>query len=225
LPKLNNTSYPYIKLSRAIEIARRICEAPYKGEISVSGLAQELKMSDKGGGFLYLVASLRDYGLVDGTGTLRATEMAKKIIAGTPEEMSRSRAESFLKVELFRNLKEKIGTEVPAIEQFSVVLRDLTKADPLKVKTVAETIRNLYLDGVPCIKSLEEGKKGESGMPNEPPKGQLDTSMATPPMLEELKFGENVRIWLPKENIKEAWTKAKKMIDIYLGVEKHKEEG
>jgi len=225
MPKLSNTSYPYIKLGRAIEIVRRICEAPYKGEISVSGLAQELKMSDKGGGFLYLVASLRDYGLVDGTGTLRATEMAKKIVAGTPEEMSRSRAESFLKVELFRNLKEKIGTEVPATEQFSVVLRDLTRADPLKVKNVAETIRNIYLDGVPYLKSLEETKKGEFGMPSEPSKGQVDTSAATLPTLEELKFGDNVRIWLPKENIKEAWTKAKKMIDIYLGVEKHKEEG
>jgi hypothetical protein len=36
---------------------------------------------------------------------------------------------------------------------------------------------------------------------------------------------QGVRIWLPKENINEAWAKAKKMIDIYLGTEKHKEEG
>ena len=43
MPKLENITYPYIKHSRGIEITRRICEAPYKGEISVSGLAQELK--------------------------------------------------------------------------------------------------------------------------------------------------------------------------------------
>ncbi|MEM3700186.1 MAG: hypothetical protein QXL57_04905 [Candidatus Bathyarchaeia archaeon] len=219
MPKLGNMVYPYIKLSRAIEIARRICESPYKGEISVSGLAQELKMSEKGGGFLYLVASLRDYGLVEGTGTLRATEIAKKIVAGTPEEMSKSRVESFLKVELFKSLKEKIGTEVPEIEQFSVILRDLTKADPLKVKNVAETIRNLYLDGVPYIKALEEAKKEEIKMTKETATAQVDISTAKPPMLEELKFGENVRIWLPKENIKEEWKKAKKMVDIYLGIE------
>jgi hypothetical protein len=212
-------SYPYIKLSRAIEIARRICESPYKGEISVSGLAQELKMSEKGGGFLYLVASLRDYGLVEGTGTLRATEIARKIVAGTPEEMSKSRAESFLKVELFKSLKEKIGTEVPETEQFSVILRDLTKADPLKVKNVAETIRNLYLDGVPYIKALEEARKEEIKMTKETATAQVDMPIAKPPTLEELKFGENVRIWLPKENIKEEWKKAKKMVDIYLGIE------
>lgn len=176
-------------------------------------------MSEKGGGFLYLVASLRDYGLVEGTGTLRATDMAKKIVAGTPEEMSINRAESFLKVELFRSLKEKIGTEIPETEQFSVILRDLTKIDPLKVKNVAETIRNLYLDGVPYIKSLEEAKKGEAEMAKESAVGRIDTSAARPPTLEELKFGDNVRIWLPKENIKEAWEKAKKMIDIYLGVD------
>lgn len=219
LPKLGNLVYPYIKLSRAIEIARRICESPYKGEISVSGLAQELKMSEKGGGFLYLVASLRDYGLVEGTGTLRATEIAKKIVAGTPEEMSRSRAESFLKVEMFKSLKDKIGTEVPETEQFSVILRDLTKADPLKVKNVAETIRNLYLDGVPYIKSLQEAEKEEISMVKETAKVEVDTSTAKLPSLEELKFGENVRIWLPKENIKEEWKKAKKMVDIYLGIE------
>ena len=177
MPKLGEFTYPYIKLSRAIEVVRRICEAPYRGEISVSGLAQELKMSEKGGGFLYLVAALRDYGLVEGKGTLKATEIAKKIVAGTPEEMSKARIESFLKVELFRKLKDKIGIDVPDVERFSVILRDLTGADPLKVKNVAGRIRNLYLDAVPYIKSVETAKKGDIGMKPEISAGKIDTQM------------------------------------------------
>jgi len=219
MPKLGNVSYPYIKLSRAIEIARRICEAPYKGEISVSGLAQELKMSEKGGGFLYLVASLRDYGLVEGTGTLRATEIAKKIVAGTPEEMGRNRAESFLKVEIFRNLKDKIGAEVPETERFSVILRDLTKADTLKVKNVAETIRNLYSDGVPYIKSLEEARKGDVTTTADKDTGKVDTETAKSlEGLEQLTLGANIKVWLPKGD-KEAAKKAIQLIKLYSGIE------
>jgi len=175
-------------------------------------------MSETGGGFLNLVASLRDYGLVEGTGTLKATEIAKKIVAGTPEEMSKSRAESFLKVELFRSLKEKFGTKVPEIEQFSVILRDLTKADLLKVKKVAKTIRNLYLDGVPYIKSLEEAEKEESEMAKESEAGQIDKTIAKPPEgLEQLTLGANIKIWLPKDD-QEAAKKAIRLIRLYSGI-------
>lgn len=219
MPKLESYAYPYIKLSRAIEIARRICEAPYKGEISVSGLAQELKMSEKGGGFLNLAASLRDYGLVEGTGTLKATERAKKIIAGTTEEMSTNRAESFLKVELFRKLQEKIGTEVPEKEQFGVILRDMTKADPLKVKNVAETIRNLYLDGAPYLKSTTEPEKGGKGGEGMEGQGNININLPkTPEGLEQLTLGANIKVWLPKGD-KEAAKKAIQLIKLYSGID------
>lgn len=222
MPKLENYTYPYIKLSRAIEISRRICEAPYKGEISVSGLAQDLKMSEKGGGFLYLVAALRDYSLVEGTGTLKATERAKKIIAGTPEEMSTNRAESFLKIELFRKLKEKIGAEVPDTERFSVILRDITKADPLKVKNVAETIRNLYLDGAPYLKSTTEQETGDKKMPTQEDAGKFDMEKAKPSEgIEQLTLGSNIKVWLPKGDV-EAAKKAIQLIRLYSGIE---EEG
>lgn len=219
MPKLENDTYPYIKHSRAIEITRRICEAPYKGEISVSGLAQELKMSEKGGGFLYIVAALRDYRLAEGTGTLRATETAKKIIAGTPQEMSMNRAESFLKIELFRKLKEKIGADVPDTERFSVILRDITKADTLKVKTVAETIRNLYLDGAPYLKSTTETEKGDKGGEGMKDQDSINTNLPkTPEGLEQLTLGANIKIWLPKGD-KEAAKKAIQLIKLYSEIE------
>jgi hypothetical protein len=218
VPKLENYTYPYIKLSRAIGIARRACGAPYNGEISVSGLAQELSMSETGGGFLYLVAALRDYGLMEGTGNLRATEIAKKIVAGTSEEMSINRAESFLKVELFRKLKEKIGIEVPETAQFSVILRDLTQADPLKVKKVAKTIRNLYLDGVPYIKSAIEEEKEEKKLTSQESGDKIDANKAKPAEgIEQLTLGANIKVWLPKGD-KESAKKAIQLIKLYSGI-------
>jgi hypothetical protein len=115
-------------------------------------------------------------------------------------------------------LKERFGTKVPETEQFSVILRDLTKADTLKVKKVAETIRNLYLDGVPYIKSSEEGEKEDSDMTNESGTGQFDSSKAKPPEgLEQLTLGANIKIWLPKDD-QEAAKKAIRLIKLYSGI-------
>jgi hypothetical protein len=218
VPKLENYTYPYIKLSRAIDIARRICEAPYNGEISVTGLAQELGMAETGGGFLYVVAALRDYGLMEGTGNLRATEIARKIVAGTSDEMSKSRAESFLKIELFRKLEDKIGITVPETTQFSVVLRDLTQADPLKVKKVAKTIRNLYLDGVPYLKSAKEQEMEDNQLENQESTDNIDKNQAKPTEgIEQLTLGASIKVWLPKGD-KEAAKKAIQLIKLYSGI-------
>jgi len=41
--------------------------------------------------------------------------------------------------------------------------------------------------------------------------------------VEEFKLGD-VRIWLPKENIREVWRKTKKIVDIYLEMGAEMEE-
>lgn len=171
-------------------------------------------MAEKGGGFLYIVASLRDYGLVSGTGTIMATEDAKIITAGTAEEASKARARAFLNVGLFKKLKEKIGTNVPTTEQFSVLLGEITSEDRLKVKEKAETIRNLYLDGVPYLKSIEEERKKVTDEEKVPP----------PAGVEVFTFGSNISIQLPKDNIKQAWKKAKTALDVFLGEETNTEK-
>jgi len=82
--KIGSYSYPSLKFERALEITKLICDPPYKGQLSQSGLAQALdNMAETGGAFINLVGSLRDYGLVQGKGTLTATDLAKRIVAGT----------------------------------------------------------------------------------------------------------------------------------------------
>jgi len=54
--------------------------------------------------------------------------------------------------------------------------------------------------------------------PKTEPKKQVKKENEVPEDVEEFKFGD-VMIWLPKNGAKDAWNKAKKMIDIYLGIE------
>ena len=172
--KLGDWSYPYIKASKAFDISNRICGSPYNGEISVSGLAQELHLKEGTGGFGNLVKSLKDYGLVAGRGTLKATELAKKIAVGTTEEASKSKEESFLKIGLFKEINKRIGILVPEKERFSTLLGEITKADRLQVKNKASTVRNLYLDGCRYLKQEKE----KSQMVEEESRTKIDMEQA-----------------------------------------------
>lgn len=176
--KLGDWSYPYIKVSKAFDISNRICGSPFNGEISVSGLAQELHLKEGTGGFGNLVKSLKDYGLAVGRGTLKATELAKKIAVGPAEEAAISREESFLKIGLLKEINEKIGITVPDKERFSTLLGEITKADRLEVTNKASTIRNLYLDGCRYIKREKKAKKEGSQMVGEKEHAKIDMEPA-----------------------------------------------
>jgi len=178
LGKLGDLSYPYIKVSRAFDISNRICGSPFNGEISISGLAQELHLKEGTGGFGNLVKSLKDYGLVVGRGNLKATDLAKKIAVGTPEEEATSKEESFLKIGLLKEINKKIGIMIPDKEQFTTLLGEITEADRLEVTNKASTIRNLYLDGSRYLKPEKKAKKEVTQMVGEEEHSKIDTEPA-----------------------------------------------
>src|SRR5438309_5257939 len=148
MAKLGQFDYPDYKFSRALEVVGKICDPSYRGEIGRSSLAELLQMSVKGGGFHMLLASIRDFGLIEGSDQLRVTEIGKKAISGTLEEAERAKAEAFLNVGLFKELYQRSGTTVPEDEKLFVLLREITKEDPLKVKGQLKDVASTYSDGI-----------------------------------------------------------------------------
>jgi len=140
MAKLGQFDYPDYKFSRALEVVGKICDPSYRGEL--------LQMSVKGGGFHMLLASIRDFGLIEGSDQLRVTEIGKKAISGTLEEAERAKAEAFLNVGLFKELYQRSGTTVPEDEKLFVLLREITKEDPLKVKGQLKDVASTYSDGI-----------------------------------------------------------------------------
>jgi hypothetical protein len=177
--------------------------------------------TDKSGAFISKLADLRSYGLITSRG-IKVTDMGKKLTYD-PSDKERNNAlkEALLNVPLWKEFFSRFGKSLPTSD-FWVELTKITGLEAPEAKRVEETVKNAYLADFQYLKEEKEPEKGGKGMEGA---DNINRDQAKPATLEELKFGDNVRIWLPKENIQEAWKKAKRMIDIYLGVEKHKEEG
>jgi len=177
--------------------------------------------TDKSGGFLTKLADLRSYGLLTSRG-IKVTDLGKKLTFGiSDEEKNEAFKEALLNIPLWKEFYSKFGKTLPT-SNFWAKLTEITGLEAPDAQKVEENVRNAYLADFQYVKEAKKPEDEESRMGEQ---GRIDTSTAKPPTLEELKFGDNVRIWLPKENIKETWKKAKKMIDIYLGIEKSEKEG
>src|SRR2546425_13092932 len=100
--KLGQYDFPDSRFARAIDVVEKLCEPSYGGSISRSGLAEMLQMKPKAGGFNVLLASLRDFGLVEGREELKVTDLGKKIVAGTTCERERGKRERVFKGKGFK---------------------------------------------------------------------------------------------------------------------------
>lgn len=176
------------------------------------------------GGYLSKMAAMRAYGLITGRGFVQVSELGKRIAhPEKPDDPHEAVKDAITSIPLWRALYDKYtskGVELPDVD-FWVDLQQIAELVPDEAKKASKNVRKDYLDDVQYLYSLKGVKSGGQKVPEPNP---IDNNQAKPSTLEELKFGDSVRIWLPKENIKDAWTKAKRMIDIYLGVEKKKEE-
>jgi len=162
LGKLGSFDFPEYKFSRVLEVVEKIRDLSNKGEISRTGLAELLKMNIKGGGFHALLASLRDFGLLEGREQLKITDLGKRLVAGASEEAERAKAESFLNVSLFKELYQRAGATVPDDEKFLVLLREVTKEDTLKVKSQYKDVLSVYSDGIRYLDILRKPEMGGS---------------------------------------------------------------
>ena len=147
MPKKPVIPFPFIDIDDAVQISDRIVKE-FKGSIKIQGLARALGMSERGGGFLSKAAALRDYGLIEGRGDLRSSDLAQRIAyPSPPEERNSSKREAFLRVELFSLLAERIGTAVPEEDRFSIFVEEITNASRIEVARSLGRLRRVYAEG------------------------------------------------------------------------------
>ena len=158
--KIGSYQYPDLKLSEAIEIVSKIINN-FKGEITLDGLAEMLRMKKTGGGFITKVSSLRQYGLVSGGQKLIATDLAKRIILSPSQtEKENSKKEAYFKIQLLKDLHERCDRNTSKMD-FDIILKELTKADLLEIKNKSSAIYKLFIEALSYDK-IEGGKIGFS---------------------------------------------------------------
>ena len=129
MAKLGTYSYPDIRFSDAIEISARILNK-FKGSIRVKGLAWELGMAENSGTLFAKIAALRDFGLVEGRGELRVSDLAQRIINPSNEpERLQATSQSFKRVDLLFALYDRFEGEAPDDKALLVALEEITRAD------------------------------------------------------------------------------------------------
>jgi len=128
MAKLGTYTYPDIRFSDAVEIAARILNK-FRGTVGVKGLAWELGMAENSGTLFAKVAALRDFGLVEGRGELRVSDLCRRILhPANPEEGRGARIQAFERVDLLRTLYERFEGEVPDDSSMLIALEEITKA-------------------------------------------------------------------------------------------------
>lgn len=81
-----SVSYPYHSLALCVDLARGVREIGNgKQEVSRSLLASHLKIAESSGDFAQKIASTKTYGLIDGKGTFRLTDLSMGLFFPTSD--------------------------------------------------------------------------------------------------------------------------------------------
>lgn len=144
--KLGLYSYPDIRFGDAVQISGRIL-SKFKGVVGVQGLAWELGMAKSSGTLFAKVAALRDFGLVDGRGELKVTELAQRILNPVSEDdEKKARSEAFMKVELLFLLFSRFDGDIPDDSSFFIALEHITRAPRIEIVKRAGLLQKHLID-------------------------------------------------------------------------------
>ncbi len=207
--------------STPLEAVKTIYNKFETREVDYATLASVLgHNTPKSGAFTAKMTVMRAFNLLEGRGEVRVTETGRKIaqMPSIPKEYNEGMIEAVTNIPLWREFYErytKIGKELPTSD-FWIPLREICSVPPEEAKNKAELIRKAYLDDISEIELSIKGDDNQIG-------GQQDNQQKISGLIsftEMISFKDGgIELKLPKENIREAWEKAKKMIDIYVGIE------
>ncbi len=154
--KLGAKEYPDITLDSAVNYLNKAYRVLSEG-IEAEGLAQALELKLHTGNFARAMSGLRKYGLIEGHGTIKATELAKQILYGfTQQDKDKARAQAWLNVEIIREIYQRYKTSIPQGGEFLATLSKVTGADAAEVQSKAGPTRNLLAEAVKDLKVLEQ---------------------------------------------------------------------
>ncbi len=162
MAKLGTYSYPDIRFGDAVEIAGRVL-SKFSGSVTVKGLAWELGMAENSGTLFAKIAALRDFGLVEGRGELRVSDLAQRILhPASPEERREASIQAFQRVELLRVLYERFEGEAPDNDSLLVCLEEITKAPLLEIIRRSNLIEKHLADAARAMKRTAAQTESES---------------------------------------------------------------
>ncbi len=226
--KIGTHSIPKYRLPGLIEDTKKIYEQFNGKESELEFVAHTIGHLPKSGSFMQKLADLRSYGLIEGRGKIKVSELGKKVTYGTEPEKVEALEEIIKNIPLWGSIFDKYGVNIKE-ENFWVDLAQITSVERLEAQTKANEIRKAYLEDIRYYKPVEKPpeslnlptqqideviNRNEKKMtPPQETRMPID-SKVKPEGIDEINLGD-IRIWIPKGDAK-AVSKAKKLLDIYI---------
>lgn len=221
--KIGNYRVPTFRLyPNLIAYTKKIYDKFPNEETKVEYVAQLIgHTSHRSGTFLQRAADLRSYGLIEGKGKIKVSELGKKITHGNETERTEAIEKAIRNIALWDTFLNKFGTSIEE-EDFWVVLAKITGMERLEAQNKAKWILNAYMEDIRHLKSVESSNSGpqvaeasdknEKNAINQTVEPEVEP-MVKPDGIEEIKFGD-IYIRMPKRDAKSLFM-AKKLLELY----------
>lgn len=136
---LKGFRYPELEPDEVAKILKQIVNAIGASAAPQEAIAAAVKFSPKSSSFRIKIADLIQYGLLEGRGSLKATDLAQRLATGDKTVYKDIMENIPLLKSLYNNLA---GQEAP--QDITPYLMTITKCDRIDAEKKKERIRNLY---------------------------------------------------------------------------------
>lgn len=177
--QLGSYEIPEVRLKpNGLADIKLIYDAIKSSDIQANDLAKIMGYAaSTSGGFYNRVKSLVLFGLLEGRGKFRVTELGKGLAYPPPDEMQRNvlLKKSVFNVELWATIFQRHGKDLT--ENFWYSLKEITNEEPTDIHKVESRIKNWYLEDISLVpdqllESQDQPKKYSSQETNEKPSSQ-----------------------------------------------------
>lgn len=198
----------------AIADIKKIYDAVKSDEIASKDLSVMLGYKHPTATPFYMrLNSMVAYGLLEGRGTFRVSNLGKSLAYPENEKQEKiMKSKAILNVSLWKELYQKFGKSPPA-DNFWVQIKNITGIEPQEAQGVEKQIRKWYIDDIMYISEdvLQSSESKTEGLtqnePNSKPTSQQN--------MQTIYF-DKYQISLPKGDLVKEWEKLKKYMEIKL---------
>lgn len=182
--KIGTYTIPNNRLKDLIEDAKKVYEKFPNEEIESEFIAHSINNSPTSGSFKQKLADLRTYGLLEGRGKIRISELGKKVTYGHEDEKREAFEKIIRNIPLWGIFLDKYGLSIKE-DNFWVDLAKITGLERPESQNKADWVRKSYLEDIRYYKPVEKAQELGLEKSNQPervfePSNKSENKMETP---------------------------------------------
>jgi len=220
MPKAGRYEYPTRTLDDCVDELRKAWESSKSYVQPRDSFASAIKSSAKSGAFNTLIGSMAMFRLVEtGGGEIRWTDLAKQIVHGKGDEVTKAKEQATRNVTLFGDIFDKFGPNFTD-DNLRLFLKDNATADIAEANSLAPVVGKLLKKHTQYLTTSKSGGGDKEDMQSGTGLGGKGESGTSAPALTgytDFNLGDLGMVRVSKEDSIDKWDKMKAALDIIIG--------